>query len=194
MALLRDLDAIAITDHNMVAPSLYAQEVAKKNKVSLQVITGAEISIWYLEEEVHILALGVKEQPDFWMGMPVDSLIREIHDKGGIAVLSHPHVYHKRVFDTLKHQVDAVEYYNGGVAFHNNASGFYNPLKWDENKDIRRTGGSDYHFPSPALRQQWYGYKLEDEWIINKLGLTVPKRDADESPTVTDALRTRRSP
>lgn len=62
LAIKKDLDAFALTDHDTVEgvkEAIQAAQMAKENGHSLLVIPGTELSASYLGEDVHILGLGL---------------------------------------------------------------------------------------------------------------------------------------
>lgn len=100
-----DLDAIVITDHDVIRESLRAAALAPD--YGLIGIPGVEVST----ADGHLLAIGVEALP-----MPRRSLaatVDEIHDLGGVAIVPHP-------FQWSRHGVrkrnlvacDAIEVYN----------------------------------------------------------------------------------
>ncbi|MCD6529490.1 PHP domain-containing protein [Candidatus Bathyarchaeota archaeon] len=87
----RGLDGVAITDHDTVEGGLKLSKLCRKKGFSFIVIQGLEVS----SKHGHILALNVSEpvRP----GRDIVETIEEIHDKGGLAVLSHPFSFFKGI-------------------------------------------------------------------------------------------------
>ena len=80
----RDLDVIAITDHERVDAALAARSMARDRGMRIEVIVGEEVTTL----GGHLLALFL-EAPV----RPLRSLrstIAEIHDRGGLAIPAHP--------------------------------------------------------------------------------------------------------
>lgn len=77
-----DLKAIAITDHNTMEGSRYAQELAEL--YDFEVIPGMEIS----SKQGHILGLFLSHE--IAPGMDASDTIAAIEEQGGIAVIAHP--------------------------------------------------------------------------------------------------------
>lgn len=77
------LDAIAITDHDVIEASLRAVDLAPEYGVVA--IPGIEVS----SEAGHVLALGVDELVP--KGLSFAETVETIHDEGGTAVVPHPY-------------------------------------------------------------------------------------------------------
>jgi len=76
------LDGLAVTDHDEIAASLEAAELAPE--YGLVGIPGMEVT----SEAGHVLALGVEELVP--AGLSFQETIDRIHEQGGIAVVPHP--------------------------------------------------------------------------------------------------------
>lgn len=99
------LDAVAITDHDTIAESRRAADLA--SDYGLVGMPGVEVSTAH----GHLLALGVDELPP--VGAPFEPTVQAIRDSGGAAVVPHPfqrsrHGVRKRHLDDC----DALEVYN----------------------------------------------------------------------------------
>ena len=137
------LDGLVVTDHDTVAN---VAAVRARAPPTLEVISGVEVTT----TQGHLLALGVEDAPP--QTAPVD-VVEWIHDRGGVAVLSHP-------FDTLRQHyqtdlaaiaraVDAVESVNSRCVlpqFNRRARAFA------KTHGLPTTGGSDAHFPMEVGR------------------------------------------
>lgn len=142
-ALATELDGLAVTDHDTLAN---VERVRAAASPSLTVVSGVEVTT----TQGHLLAYGVDRAPPQTDPLTV---IDDIHDQGGVAVLSHP-------FDTLREHyttdlkpiasaVDGVEAVNSRCVrevFNRRAAEFAAA------HDLPRTGGSDAHFPSELGR------------------------------------------
>jgi len=99
------LDAVAITDHDVIHASLEA--VDRAPEYGVVAVPGVEVST----RHGHLLALGVEELPP--VGAPFDETVATVRGMGGIAVVPHPFqrtrhgVARRRIADC-----DAVEVYN----------------------------------------------------------------------------------
>ncbi|WP_129113158.1 CehA/McbA family metallohydrolase [Halegenticoccus tardaugens] len=102
------LDAVVVTDHDVIHESLRAAELAPL--YGLVGIPGVEVSTAH----GHLLAIGVEEMPP--RRAPLDETVAWIHDRGGVAIVPHPfqrsrHGVKRRYLDDCD-PVDAVEVYN----------------------------------------------------------------------------------
>lgn len=85
------LGGIAITDHNTTAGIARARAAAKR--FGLILVPGTEITyapsiLEYFLAGKHMVALGIEETPQKWLGAL--ETIDFVHDRGGLAVLAHP--------------------------------------------------------------------------------------------------------
>lgn len=76
------LDAVVITDHDVIRESKRAAEIAPE--YGLIGIPGVEVSTAH----GHLLAIGVDRMPP--RGRPYDETVRAVHELGGVAVVPHP--------------------------------------------------------------------------------------------------------
>jgi len=103
------LDALAVTDHDEIAASLRAVELAPE--YGLLGIPGMEVT----SAAGHVLALGVDEQiPD---GLPFGTTLDRIHEQDGVVVVPHPFQESRSgVMANISRaelaQADAIEVYN----------------------------------------------------------------------------------
>lgn len=101
----RNIDIIAISDHNTVDGSKEARRLTKKDE--LLVIPSIEIS----SIEGHILGFGCEEY--IKRDLPATETIDLIHDQGGLAIIPHPYCFYrhgllcKADYNDLK--IDAIE-------------------------------------------------------------------------------------
>ena len=103
------LDAIAVTDHDEIAASIDAANVAEQ--YGLVGIVGMEVT----SAAGHILALGIEEAVP--SGLSYDETLERIHEQGGIAVVPHPfqssrHGVAAHISDDQLASADAIEVYN----------------------------------------------------------------------------------
>ena len=143
---VRKLDAIALTDHDMIQAGLYAREYAQKSALPIHVVTGVEASVCDPKEplgenEVHLLCLGIEKLPKYNFDTSVEKMIEKVHKLGGCVIMSHP-IKYPRSFGRYCHLLDGYEYLNSG----------FDPF--DEGRDIlskRKLSlheyyNSDYHY------------------------------------------------
>ncbi|MGQ3329709.1 MULTISPECIES: CehA/McbA family metallohydrolase [Halorubrum] len=76
------LDAVVITDHDVIGESKRAAEIA--DEFGLIGIPGVEVSTAH----GHLLAIGVERMPP--RRRPYDETVAWIHDHGGVAIVPHP--------------------------------------------------------------------------------------------------------
>ena len=142
----RKLDAIALTDHDMIQASIFALEYVKDAGYNMEVITGLECSvrdhaISIGDDEIHLLCLGINKAPKYNIVTHVDTMIDAVHEIGGVVIMAHPYKYPK-TFERYCHLLDGYEYLNSD----------YPPF--DEGREILREKGlvlrefynSDFHY------------------------------------------------
>jgi len=105
----RELDALAVTDHDEISASLEAVDLAPEYGVIG--IPGMEVS----SGAGHVLALGVEELVP--AGLSFQETIDRIHDLGGIAVTPHPYQESRSgvlgsITEAEITAADAIEIYN----------------------------------------------------------------------------------
>lgn len=132
---IRNISAVAITDHNSIRGSLLAREEAKGKGVI--VIRGTEVS----SSAGHIAALGIDE--DIPKKLSPEETIERIHALGGIAIAVHPYRRSNGVGgDVVRRcRFDAIEVLNSSDSRHKNVRA----LSMARELSIGVTGGSDAH-------------------------------------------------
>ncbi|NHN42084.1 PHP domain-containing protein [Halorubellus sp. JP-L1] len=132
------LDGLVVTDHDRIAASLEAADLA--SEYGLVGIPGVEVST----AEGHLLAIGVDERPA--RGMSYAETVTRVHELGGAAVVPHPfqrtrHGVRRRVLDETV--VDAVEVYNSMLF-----TGFRNrrARRYATSYGYGSVAGSDAHY------------------------------------------------
>lgn len=142
---VRDLDVIAITDHNTVEPAYEAQKYAAE--AGVEVVIGSEVS----SSVGHILGLWLTD--DVPSGLTAEETIEAIHDQGGLAVIAHPfanRAFGKFGLESVGERIrelkfDALEVYNATpYMVYANVLALREHLMRD---DIAAVGGSDSHLP-----------------------------------------------
>jgi hypothetical protein len=138
-----DLDGVAITNHDTLED---VEAVRAAAPDSLTVIPAVEVTT----TEGHLLALDVREPPP--QADPL-TVVDDVHDQGGLAVLSHPFDRLRQYYETelaaLAAAVDGVEVVNSRCvrpAYNRRAREFA------AEHDLPATGGSDAHFPMEVGR------------------------------------------
>ena len=151
MALKLKLNAIAITDHDVIGGAFEARRIVHKRKLNIAVIPGIELS----SKDGHIGALFVME--NIPKGLSARQTVKLIHKAGGIAVAHHPYVppilerlYGKKLGcrDLIKMiPFDAIECTNAvpgyGTIYNIEA---YESMKKNKLYHISMTGSSDAHY------------------------------------------------
>lgn len=101
----RNLDIIAISDHNTVDGSKEAQRLTKND--DLLVIPSLEIS----SLEGHILGFGCQE--NIKRDLPAAETIDLVHEQGGLAIIPHPYCFYRHGLlcksDYRDLKIDAIE-------------------------------------------------------------------------------------
>ena len=109
-AVTKKLDGIAITDHESLEGSFEAERIVQERKLDILVVPGVEVST----SDGHLLALGIRELP--LKGRSPEETIEFVHQRGGIAIVSHPyHLFRHAMFRIPA--CDAVEVYNSKYIF-----------------------------------------------------------------------------
>lgn len=116
----RDLDVIAITDHDELDASLWAYE--QRHHYPFDIIPGVEVTC----AEGHVLGLWVTRPIPKWMSLAETA--EATHEQGGLAILAHPfHIhacvgignawrYYRYPEVLLQSGIDALETHNAGIA------------------------------------------------------------------------------
>ena len=117
----RELDVVALTDHDTIEGALRARELAWKQHARFEVIVGEEVST----REGHLLTLFIERRIP--PGLSVEQSIALAHEQGGLAIIAHPfnrvfrHSIQREVVDRLTYapseaQPDGIETLNGSFA------------------------------------------------------------------------------
>lgn len=139
------LTMIAVTDHDHLEGAKRVEELLYKQRSSLKMITGVEVST----RQGHLLGLFVKKAPK--PGRPVEESIEAIKAQGGLVIVPHPFgrlvpsLSRKKVEALLAkgYEIDGIEVYNPTPA---NASQRASVLSANQEWLLAETGGSDAHF------------------------------------------------
>lgn len=129
----KGLGGIAITDHDSVSGLDEAYKLTHDE--DFLVIPGIEVS----SKDGHILGLGIEN--NVTKNLPADSTVKEIRDKGGIAIAAHPFSMDLNPFSPLKSDFDAIEVFNSRRYIGNKLT-----RKYVDKERISVTAGSDAHF------------------------------------------------
>ena len=140
------LDGIAITNHDTTEGVEAVRHAVSGLGSELDVIAGVEVTT----TQGHLLALDVRETPP--QADPL-TVIEDVHEQGGVAVLSHPFDRLRQVYDRdlagIADAVDGVETRNSRcVRPRYNAES----ERFAARHGLAETGGSDAHFPMEVGR------------------------------------------
>jgi len=137
------LDGIVVTDHDTMSNVNATREASPAD---LEIVPGVEVTT----TQGHLLAIDVQEPPPQTDPLTV---IDDVHDQDGFAVLSHPfdtlRQYYDEQLDEIATAVDAVETTNSRCvreSFNRRAS------RYATEHDLPEMGGSDAHFPMEVGR------------------------------------------
>lgn len=83
-AVERNLDVIAITDHERIDAAQAARAMARERGVAVQVVIGEEVTT----RSGHLLALFISERIPPWRSMR--ATIARVHEQDGLAIIAHP--------------------------------------------------------------------------------------------------------
>ena len=135
----RNIDIIAISDHNTVDGSKEARRLTKKD--DLLVIPSIEIS----SIEGHILGFGCEEK--IYRDLPAAETIDLIHDQSALAIIPHPYCFYRHGLlckaDYKDLKIDAIETKNARfmVGYCNNKA-----KNLSKNENLPSLGASDAHY------------------------------------------------
>jgi len=136
----KGLNGVAITDHNTVEGALRLSKICRKT--DFIIVPGLEIDT----KQAHIVALNINDRIE--SGMDILEALDIIHEKGGLAVLSHPFSLFKGAslkLEKLVGKIDAVEVMNScAVPFFLSV---YLARRYARAFRIPETAGSDAHIP-----------------------------------------------
>lgn len=167
-------DAIALTDHNTVAP--YEELTHELEEMTLPVIRGIEWTTFF----GHMVVLGSDRYIDWRLAAPntIDQYLREIHDANGVAGIAHPFSLGSP-FCTGCHwqynvkdweQIDYIEIWSGAFPQLNPI----NPraFQWwtdllNRGFHIAATQGRDWHGPSMKKENMSATYLGVEGGVIN---------------------------
>lgn len=135
-AISKDLDGIALCDHDTLEGVKEAQKIAKG--YTFIIIPGIEIS----SKEGHILGLGITKK--IRKGMSAKKTIEHIHKQKGLAIAPHPYgkyIHRSSVGDLIKElDFDAIEVFNSRNINENNKA-----LEIANELNAVQVAGSDAH-------------------------------------------------
>lgn len=140
----RDLDVIAVTNHNQRLAAVLAASASDPASGDPLVLVGQEVT----SPRFHIAAAGIEHTIDWRLG--ASDAIRAIQAQGGVAIAAHPTGYSWRADDTLALSLlDGAEVAHPGVLL--SAGGARDLAAFFEtasasNPSLAPIGSSDFHF------------------------------------------------
>lgn len=145
----RGLDALAITDHNILFPARMGRWFALASG-GPTILLGEEITT----RDYHVHGVGLTRRID--ASLPLERVIDEVHAQGGIVIAAHPVKRFWPALVPLRGRFDATEVMHP-IAF---GGGRGQGWSWDEMRQyyedgraagqrLAAVGSSDYHFGSP---------------------------------------------
>ena len=144
----RGLDALAITDHNILFPAKMGRWFARATG-GPTILLGEEITA----RDYHVHGVGLTERID--ASLPLDRVIDEAHRQGAILIAAHPVKRFWPALVPVRGRFDAAEVMHP-IAFGDRGGGW----RWEEMRQyyedarasgqrLTAVGSSDYHFFSP---------------------------------------------
>ena len=165
---VRKLDAISLTDHDMLQAGLYARDYVAQSNLSIRIVPGAECEVCDPQSQrhtqpIHLLCLGIETLPRYSWRTSVSEMISMVHKQGGIVILSHP-VYYPQTFYRYCHLLDGYEYKNGEAGVFEDGKQFLSTRICD----CKPYCNSDFHYegvlPSVASPRLLHNM-LGNDWI-----------------------------
>ena len=166
-------DAIVLADHNQLSSGIWAKE--EGDKLGIKVIPGAEFSLFYKGNGIHVIAAGIETitsdlKDYFGYHTYPDRFVKLVEAAGGVTYMTHPQ-YYPQAFNDLLPYFHGYEEYNGGAE----ARGDCMLLKPDYLFEGFVTRGSDWHFGPAIHRDQVeakskvepgsYLYEVFSKWL-----------------------------
>ena len=143
LARRRGLDAVAVTEHNLVFPGKIARWFSERVGGPI-VLVGEEVT----RRGFHVHAIGIEEWIDW--DQPIEAVVAAAHEQGGIAIGAHPFGRFRRALRPVLGELDGVEvvhpvaYFEGGGRWAE-IRDFYEQARAD-GFDLAPIAASDYHF------------------------------------------------
>jgi len=138
IAKLKNLDGIAITDHNTIKGYLKAKQI--NNDKQFIIIPGIEVET----DAGHIIILGIEDEPPRRGKMKYEEAIEWAKENNGLTILAHPAIGRFKLEKWIKNKPNAIEVINSLYP----ASILINRgLKLAEKLKLPKTAGSDAHHP-----------------------------------------------
>ena len=154
-AIEKELDGLAVTDHNTIDGALEVSDMVRDEQVDLEIIIGEEITT----DRGEVLAYFINEEIE---PGPFEEVLPAIRRAGGVSAIPHPFEKVRKGFlgvEAVVDDVDAIEVLNSRCLFNKKAL----DLCLDRKKPM--LGGSDAHFYREVGRA-WTEYPAEPRACI----------------------------
>lgn len=136
------LDAIAVTEHNLLFPATMAAWFSELVDGPI-ILRGQEVT----SRDYHLIAVGLSERvaPQRDLRAVVD----EVHRQGGLAIAAHPTQRYWPAFEAVRDELDAAEVvhpaaFSGSEAF--SWADMVDFFEREGRKPLTAVGSSDFHF------------------------------------------------
>ena len=155
-AVKKNLDLIAITDHNTIKGGV---EVKKASGNNIKVIVGAEIKT----DIGDIIGFNLNNEIK---SINWEEVLDQIKAQGGLSILPHPYRSHKNIYEIAK-KVDFIEVWNARSTIDQNEQAFNLAKKLKK----KMLAGSDAHLYSEIGNVKIF---VDEKWNLKEI--TVKKR------------------
>ncbi len=164
-AIKNGLQAIAITDHDIMVAQIKARELASDK---LMIVAGMEITT----NVGDVIALFV-EKPI--LSKEFATVIKEIREQNGIVYLPHPFRGRRSISLDLIKEIDVFEVYNGrsqGINMQDDRFGNHEIVNFAMGNFLTGVGGSDAHHEDDLFKVITYLPPFENEEALKKILLS----------------------
>ena len=155
-AVKKNIDLIAITDHNTIKGGV---EVKKASGDNIKVIVGAEIKT----DIGDIIGFNLNNEIK---SINWEEVLDQIKAQGGLSMLPHPYRSHKNIYEIAK-KVDFIEVWNARSTIYQNEQAFNLAKKLKK----KMLAGSDAHLYSEIGNVKIF---VDEKWNLKEI--TVKKR------------------
>ncbi len=170
----RGLDALAITEHNILFPAQLGRWFSRRTG-GPTILVGEEVTT----RRFHVHGIGLTER--IHAGDPLADVIREVHRQGGLVIAAHPVKPYWSSFDAEIDGIDAVE--------------VMHPIAWGGGEGWRWGDLRDFYDHQRAAGHRLTAIGSSDYHAFSVLGLarTLVFARGDDEAAVMDALRSGRT-
>jgi hypothetical protein len=184
----RNLDAIAITNHNQVFAARLGRWLSRQWGGPI-VLAGEEVT----HPAYHIIAVGIREVVD-WRARP-SAILDAIHAQGGLAIAAHPEAAYGPSFDRASlRKLDGAELVHPLIYRHagkrSQLRDFFERAERERGRPLAAIGSSDFHSMTTLGRCRTFVFAEErsEKAILAAIreGRTVPFAEGDPRPDFAD--------